>query len=201
MIVLSQTTDKIQVVLTGSVTTNQLQCVASWRDITATPTYVAGRSVAVTNNTTDVDLVAAPAASTQRIIDYLSIYNADTAAATVIVKYDANGTDYILAKETLEVGEKLVFTNETGFFRSGGYQQQKSFTVHGDAGANFTMTNATLAERLAGNVSRHIFLVDLLGFTQVRLRANKQVASVSVNTPVFRAKYYTSYTTAVGNFL
>lgn len=115
MIVLSQTTDKIQVVLAGAITTNQLQCVASWRDITATPTYTAGRSVAVTNNTTDVDLIAAPGASTQRIVDRISIYNADTASATVTVKYDANGTDYIIWKGTLATGEKAEFDNAGGW--------------------------------------------------------------------------------------
>lgn len=199
MIVLSQTTDKIQVVLGGVVTTNQAQCVASWRDITSTPSYTAGRSVANTNNTSDVDLIAAPAASTQRVIDYISIYNNDTGAITVAVKYDANGTDYILAKEVLEIGESLIYTNETGFFKTGGFMSIKSFTVHGDASANFAMNNATLAERLAGNTSRHIFMVDLAGYTQVRLRSNKMVAGIS--TARFRAKYFTTFTTIVGNFI
>lgn len=115
MIVLSQTTDKIQVILTGNVTTNQLQCVASWRDITATPTYVAGRSVAVTNNTTDVDLVAAPAASTQRIIDYLNVYNADTTTKTIVIKFDANGTDYTLWRGSILTGERLEYENGKGW--------------------------------------------------------------------------------------
>jgi len=116
MIVLSETTDKIQVVLGVAVATNECQCVASWRDITTTPRYEAGRSVASTNSTTDVDLIAAPIASTQRMIDYISIYNADTAGVTVTVKYDANGTDYILAKQALATGETLVYTSEAGFF-------------------------------------------------------------------------------------
>jgi len=81
------------------------------------------------------------------------------------------------------------------------YQQIKTRTIHADAGANFAMTNATQAERFAGNSSRHLFMIDLLGYTQVRLRASKQVGSASVNTPLFRAKYYSSYNTTVGNFL
>lgn len=115
MIVLSATTDKIQVILAGAITTNQLQCVASWRDITATPTYVAGRSVSLTNSTTDVDFIAAPAASTQRVIDFVSIYNNDTASATVTLKFDANGTDYILWKGTLRTLERLEYENGKGF--------------------------------------------------------------------------------------
>lgn len=115
MIILSQTTDKIQVVLAGAVSTNQAQCVASWRDITATPTYVAGRSLANTNSTTDVDLIASPAASTQRVIDYISVYNNDSASITVTVKYDASGTDYILWKGALTAGQRLEYENGKGW--------------------------------------------------------------------------------------
>jgi hypothetical protein len=119
MIILSQTSDKIQVILAGAVTTNQLQCVASWRDITGTPTYTPGRSVALTNDTTDVDFVASPAASTQRLIDYISIFNADTDTAVVTLKFDASGTDYILANQQIAPGETLYYFRETGFSVSG----------------------------------------------------------------------------------
>lgn len=199
MIILSNTTDKIQVSLAAAVAVNQAHCMASWRDITSTPTYTAGRSLANTNSTVNVELISPPAASTQRVIDHVSIYNNDTGSITAIVEYNANGTSFILAKEILEPGQSLIYTNETGFFKKGGYQVVKQVTVHADAGANFTMTNATLAERLAGDSSRHIFLIDLDGYTQVRLTSNKMVAGIS--TSRFIAKYYTSYTTTVGNFL
>jgi hypothetical protein len=115
MIVLSQTTDKIQVVLAGAVATNQAQCIASWRDITSAPTYTGGRSVANTNGTTDVDLIASPASSTQRIIDYIGIYNNDTATVTLTVKFDANGTDYIVWRGSLATGEHLEYENGKGW--------------------------------------------------------------------------------------
>lgn len=198
MLILTETTDNLQIVLGGNITTSQLQCVASWRDITTTA-YTAGRTVSATNNTTDVNLVPAPAASTQRVIDFFSVYNADTVAATVTIKLDANGTEYILYKDVLNSGDTLRFVEGYGFDVSRTYQSIKSFTVHGDAGANFAMTNATLAERFAGNTTRHLFIVDLLGYTQVRLRANKMV--VGTATGEFRAKYYTTYNTTVGNFL
>ena len=115
MIVLSQTTDKIQIVLSGAVATNEAQCVASWRDITATRTYTAGRSVANTNGSTDVDLIASPATSTQRVIDFISVYNNDSASVTVTVKYDANGTDYILWKGALAAGARLEYEDGKGW--------------------------------------------------------------------------------------
>jgi hypothetical protein len=114
MIILSATTDKIQAVLAGAVTANQLQCYASYRDITDT-TYVPGRRTTTTNSTTAVDIVEVPAPSTQRVIDFLSIYNADTAAATPSVLYNANATTTILFKGQLAAGEKLEYTNEGGW--------------------------------------------------------------------------------------
>lgn len=114
MIILSTTTDEIHCVLSSAVTTNQLQFMTAWRDRTST-TFVAGRTVGLTNNTTQVTLAAAPASSTQRIIDYLSIYNNDTANATVQIHFDANGSEYILFKCTLAAGEKLEYAEGNGF--------------------------------------------------------------------------------------
>jgi hypothetical protein len=116
MIVLSETTDNLQVVLGANVSTNQLQCLVSWRDRTST-TFVAGRSVANTNNTTDVTIAGSPTASTQRIIDLISIYNNDTAIATVTIKLDANGTEYIFYKGLLQAGETLTYTDNGGFVK------------------------------------------------------------------------------------
>lgn len=200
MIVLSATTDTLQVVLADAVTTTQLACVSAWRDITTTA-YTPGRTLITTNDTTDVTVVGSPVSSTQRVVDMLNVRNNDTATATVTVKFDANGTEYILWRDALQPGETLHYADGLGFVVQRVYQSMKSFTVHGDAGANFVMTNATQAERFAGNTTRHLFLVDLAGYTQVRLRLNQQVTSASANTPLFRAKYYPSYNTTVGNFL
>jgi hypothetical protein len=114
MIILSETTDNLEIVLGGSVTTNQLRCMTSWRDRTST-TFVAGRTVTNTNNTTDVNLAAAPALSTQRVIDFISIYNDDTVNAVVTVKLDANGTQYTLCKVTLATTERLQYQEGVGF--------------------------------------------------------------------------------------
>lgn len=133
MIVLSQTTDKIQVVLSGAVAANQVQCIGCWRDITATPTYTPGRSLAVSSNTTDVDMVQAPPASTQRVIDFLSAVNADTSPVIVHVKFDANGTDYTLWKGPLATQETLEYENGKGWSVRSASGQVKFV---GDAGAN-----------------------------------------------------------------
>lgn len=114
MIILSQTTDKVQAVLAGNVTANQLQCTSFWRDVT-TADYLPGRTLVNTNNTTDVDIVGSPASDTRRVVDFLTIYNRDTVNATVTVKIDANGTEYILWKGILAAGETLQYNDKSGF--------------------------------------------------------------------------------------
>ena len=114
MIILGATTDKLQAVLESAITTSQLDCVASWRDLTAT-TYTPGRTLSNTNDTTDADIVPAPAASTQRVIDFISVYNRDTKAHTVTVKMDASGTDYILFVGVLASGQTLTYVEGTGW--------------------------------------------------------------------------------------
>jgi hypothetical protein len=200
MIVLSEQTDNLQVVLGAAPATNQLQCVVSWRDRSSS-SFDAGRTAVETNGTTPVNIAPAPASGKQRLIDFISIFNADTDDRLVTIRLNANGTSFTIWKEVLSPGDTVRFIEGAGFnvFRT--YQSIKSFTVHGDASANWTLTNATQAERLAGNSSRSIFMLDLEGYTQVRFRANQQVTSASVNTPVLRAKYYTSYTTTAANFI
>lgn len=113
---LSATTDKIQVVLSGTVTTNQLQCVASYQDVTsAGMTLPQLSNQALTNNATAVDLVGAAAASTTRQVTHINIYNSDTVAATVTVQKDVSGTDYLLTKALLQVGSTLQWSRESGW--------------------------------------------------------------------------------------
>lgn len=64
------------------------------------------------NGTTAVDIVAAPGASTRRLVRNINIYNADTAAVTVTVRYNANGSLYIICKITLQVGDTLVLDQD-----------------------------------------------------------------------------------------
>jgi hypothetical protein len=109
-------TDKIQVVLSGAITTVQLPCVASWQDIISTGmTLPQSSSQTNTNSTTAVDLVAVPAASTNRQVVHLSVYNADSVSATVTIQKDVSGTDYILVKALLQVGDTLEWSREVGW--------------------------------------------------------------------------------------
>ena len=103
---LTLTTDKLQVVLAGAITTNHLHTVTLYRDVYGGAEQRL-RNVADTNNTTDVDLCPAPAAGHVHEVDWFSVYNNDTVAATVTVKFDANATEYIICKQTLQTGQTL----------------------------------------------------------------------------------------------
>lgn len=112
--ILDATNRKIQVVLAAAVAASQLAVVANWVDKTASAT-TPGASTTATNDTTQVDIVAAPAASTQRIVQSLSVYNTDTASATVSIIYDDNGTDRLIVKVTIQPGQSLTYHAHSGW--------------------------------------------------------------------------------------
>lgn len=114
---LTTTNDKLQIVLGSSVTTNQLQCLTSYKVYTATTTADA-RIAVDTNNTTDVDLVGSPSVGEAYDIVNINIYNNDTEAETVIVKFDVSGTETILFKGVIGVGDVITWTAESGWRNS-----------------------------------------------------------------------------------
>lgn len=107
MIILDTTTKSLQIKLGGSVTTSQLFWVSSYVDITST-TFVPISSDGVSNNATAVTIIPSPAASTQRQLKQLTVYNDDTATATVIINYNDNATIRTLFDVALNAGYHLV---------------------------------------------------------------------------------------------
>lgn len=114
MIRLTATTEKLQAVLAVAVAATQPQAIVCYSDQTATG-YSGGKQVTALNSTTDVDILAAPAASTIRDVDYLSIFNRDSASITVTVKYDISATDSIIITVTLLTLETLQFVHGAGW--------------------------------------------------------------------------------------
>ena len=147
MIILSATTDKLEAILAGAVAVNQLPCYVSWRDRTST-TFVAGRTAINTNSGTAVDISGSPGASTQRVIDSITIYNADTANATVTIRLNANGTTYVLFTCTLATGEMLMYQDGTGFYVMSNAGGIKNSTNQG----NNTVGQSLSAVVLGGDV-------------------------------------------------
>lgn len=127
MIPLRFASEKLQVVLTSAITTNQLPCVCSfWR--VSKNGRVPDKTATNTNSTTDVNL-ALPAEEGEIIeVDSFSIYNRDTVNAEVTVKIDNSGTEFILCKITIGTGERLEYSDG-------------SFKVYTSAGAVKTSQN------------------------------------------------------------
>jgi hypothetical protein len=69
--------------------------------------FTPGQQNSITTGNTEVTICSAPAASAQRIIRYISVYNADTVAAVVTVNFQEASTERIIVKATLAAGESL----------------------------------------------------------------------------------------------
>ncbi len=123
MIYLTNSTDLLQIVLDGAVTTNELDWVATFHKHVAGPQQIKEdiSNGGVSNGTTDVTVVPGPVESVHVHVEIseLHVYNRDTVAAVVTVKLDRNGTEYILHKDSLAAGAALQYTAERGFSHSG----------------------------------------------------------------------------------
>jgi hypothetical protein len=111
---LDSTTDKLEVVLTAAITTNQLPFIAAFNDTTST-SVTPTKNTGTTNSTTAVSLVSAPAASHQRLVRYISLYNADTATAEVTVRFNDNASIRKILVVSLLPNESLQYTYEVGW--------------------------------------------------------------------------------------
>lgn len=201
MIVLSDTTKKLQIVLGAAITTNQLPVYAAFRDIT-TSTYTADNQLSTSNSTTDVDIVSAPAASTKRVVDHINVYNADTVAVNVTIKIDNAGADSILVKRRLNTGESLTYNDGSGWtVVASADPPLREYILHANAAGALTLTDATNAERFANNSTRPLTTVNFGGYTQVRFMVHVMTASASVNTPKLRLRYCSFFTTTFANYL
>jgi hypothetical protein len=108
MLVLNATNKTIKVSMAAPAATTNPGFAAAWADNNST-SFIEGASDGALNGISDVTVIAAPAASTRRIVKKIMIENCDTAAVTITVKYDNNGTQRILAKTTLAVGDTWSF--------------------------------------------------------------------------------------------
>jgi len=73
--------------------------------------FTEGANDGTFNSTTDVTIVSAPGASTRRVIKSITVQNKDTAAVTVILLYDNNGTQRQIGKWTLDPDDTLIYND------------------------------------------------------------------------------------------
>lgn len=114
MIILKNTTDTLKVTLGGAVATTEPSWYVAWTDTTTT-SYGPNNSSGATSGATPVVITAAPAASTQRTIKYISVNNLDSAGVTVTISYFDNATEIVLCSLPLNSGDRLEYTDTVGF--------------------------------------------------------------------------------------
>jgi len=120
MIILSEPGDKLQVRLNNYETEKALDCFCTWRDNYLEPkvilnVFVPNRTITITEGATPIDLVVAPLAELKRTIDFISIINTNNRAHIVIITFVTATTETILYSSSLAVGERLQYTDMTGF--------------------------------------------------------------------------------------
>ena len=103
MLVLDATSKSLRMVLGEAHTTNPVDFTVAYADATTT-TFTEGGGPAQSNGTTNAELLAAPGASTQRVVKDITIYNNDTVSHAVTLYYRVTATDYVFYKETLAAG-------------------------------------------------------------------------------------------------
>lgn len=153
MIRLTTTTQSLEILLAGAVTTNQLQSTVNFTDVGTT--YTGGSQLAVSNSTAAATICAAPAASTIRDIDYVNIYNSDTAPAVVTIRIN-NASAYTSQRDvTLQVDDCLTYTHASGWSvtdSSGSVKQVMSGVLLGATiSGNLTFTGT--GNRILGDFS------------------------------------------------
>jgi hypothetical protein len=113
MILLTATTDKIQIVTDAAVTVDVHVSAVDLSGTTVTPLR---QNTAISTATT-TDVLAAPASSTQRNLKTLNARNRSTSASVgVLVQFNQNATIYELFAATLRPGETLEYVEGVGFF-------------------------------------------------------------------------------------
>ncbi len=115
---LTTTSDKVQVLLSATVATNQVECFTAYKIYTSTTTSDA-RVLIDTNNTTPVDAVGSPSSNEVFDVQNINIFNNDTVAQTVTVKFiTSGGTEIILFRGVVGVNDVITWTAEGGWKNS-----------------------------------------------------------------------------------
>ncbi|MCR4301785.1 MAG: tail fiber domain-containing protein [Sulfuricaulis sp.] len=175
MLSLDTVNKSLEIKLGGAVATTELPFVASYVDISQT-TW--GQSAApaqdgVTTGATAVEVVAAPAASTTRKLNYLSVVNVDTAAVVLTVQVNNAATKRITWTGTLAVGDQLSFTDAGGWVVFDASGNRKTAMGGVLPAANFPA--------LLGDVTTTAgSLTTAIGANKVTLAMMAQVATASV---------------------
>lgn len=185
-LVLDSTLKTIKVSMSGAAATTNPDFTVSYADNNGT-TFAEGASDGALTGTVDATVVSAPASGYRRIIKQIFIENKDTAAVTVTVKYDNNGTQRTIAKVTLSVGD--TWTTD-GTFDTYGSLKQTLGTV------NLANVTGTLAIANGGTGSTTLAGASIVTYTGTETLTNKTLTNPTVTNYV-ETPYSANSSTAI----
>lgn len=149
MVILDATTKILELVTSAAVNTDYY---VSYVDIT-TSAFTPGESDGQVTTATTTTILAAPAASTQRQVKFLTVVNRSTSTAqTISLNLDVSGTERKLTPSiSLAPGEMLQYSGANGFqvFTAGGIQKVTSALTSGYVGQNSHMFKIGAASEAA----------------------------------------------------
>jgi hypothetical protein len=183
MIVLDTTSKSITIVMTGAAATTNPSYTTAYADNNGT-SFTEGASDGVLNGTTAVTAVSAPAASTRRIINTITVENNDTAAVTITVGYLNTASTRVLAKVTLQVGDTWT---TTGAYDTNGNLKQIMGTVN-----LATQVTGTLPIANGGTGATSLASASIATYTGTETLTNKTLTNPTITN-------YTESVVAIGN--
>lgn len=176
---LDNTTKKLQVILGGSVATNECPITAGFADVRKDSLAGGNESQsvfksddAITTGASAVDVVDPPPTGVRRRITDLSVYNADTTSVTVTVRlYVDASTTRVLFKATLQTLENLYYSESMGFYAVDVNGNMKTNTPASSGAASTADSKAVLASSQASSIQLSV------------VATSSQASSITLLTP------------------
>ena len=151
-LVLDATTKTIQAVMSGAAATSNPEFTVAYADSTSS-SLTEGASDGALNGTSAVTVVSSPAASTRRVVKWITIPNKDTAAVTVTVTYNnsSGSTTRQIAKVTLQPND--TWTTDGSFDSTGSLKQTAGSVAVGNITGLGTGVGTWLATPSSANLA------------------------------------------------
>ena len=112
--ILTSTSEILQVVLSGAIATRQMDFYCSYNNITST-TLTPVKNQGTTSGVTVSTLMPIPGSNQQNQLRHLSLYNCDTSGNTVTIQFSGSSGSRSLLQTYLFVGESIQYTPTDGW--------------------------------------------------------------------------------------
>lgn len=156
--VINNTNETIELVLTASVATNQASFSCSFNEF-STLTFSGQETNGVSNGTTAVTLISSPSSNYQRQMRELLVENNDTASITVIIRFNNSSITRTIMRATLGVGESLTYSTNDGWSCKSNNGEKKFYSININLNGNikgpefFPVANAASSPSLGTAVA------------------------------------------------